>query len=86
MTCWDRHLGRGLDLWCSSFVLGGLSLVGPPLLLMTARRSPWGAGPAALVYPGSGSLVALAARRLSPRTDGEPRVDQRVSVTSTARP
>ncbi|HZW34919.1 MAG TPA: hypothetical protein VFF52_29620 [Isosphaeraceae bacterium] len=26
------------------FVLGGLSLVGPPLLLWTARRRPWGAG------------------------------------------
>jgi hypothetical protein len=26
------------------FVLGGLSLVGPPLLLLTARRRPWGAG------------------------------------------
>src|SRR5437762_1620020 len=26
------------------FVLGGLSLVGPPLLLSTARRRPWGAG------------------------------------------
>jgi hypothetical protein len=26
------------------FVLGGLSLVGPPLLLRSARRKPWGAG------------------------------------------
>jgi hypothetical protein len=26
------------------FVLGGLSLVGPPLLLRTARRRPWAAG------------------------------------------
>jgi hypothetical protein len=26
------------------FVLGGLSLVGPPLLLLTARRRRWGAG------------------------------------------
>jgi hypothetical protein len=26
------------------FVLGGLSLVGPPLLILTARRRPWGAG------------------------------------------
>jgi hypothetical protein len=26
------------------FVLGGMSLLGPPLLLMTARRKPWGAG------------------------------------------
>jgi 4-amino-4-deoxy-L-arabinose transferase-like glycosyltransferase len=26
------------------FVLGGLSVVGPPLLLLTAKRRPWGAG------------------------------------------
>ena len=26
------------------FILGGLSLVGPPLLLITARRRPWAAG------------------------------------------
>ncbi len=33
---------RGLDLLV--FVLGGFSLVGPPLLLLTAKRRPWGAG------------------------------------------
>jgi hypothetical protein len=26
------------------FVLGGMSLVGPPLLLRTSRKQPWGAG------------------------------------------
>lgn len=26
------------------YMLGGLSLVGPPLLLLTARQRPWGAG------------------------------------------
>jgi hypothetical protein len=34
------------NAWLSAliFVLGGLSLVGPPLLLLTARGRPWGAG------------------------------------------
>jgi hypothetical protein len=32
------------SLFLFVFVLGGLALVGPPLLLMTARRRPWGAG------------------------------------------
>ncbi len=27
-----------------TFTLGGLSIIGPPLLLLTARRRPWGAG------------------------------------------
>ncbi len=43
------------------FVLGGLSLVGPPLLLLTARRRRWGAGPIPLVCAGDCGLAALAA-------------------------
>jgi hypothetical protein len=38
----DQRIGAVLLLIV--FVLGGLSLVGPPLLLLTARRRPWGAG------------------------------------------
>ncbi len=37
---------EGVATWIFGlvFVLGGLALVGPPLLLWTARRTPWGAG------------------------------------------
>jgi hypothetical protein len=45
----DPSTGRvdGLvTTWLSGFVfvLGGMSLIGPPLLLLTARRKCWGAG------------------------------------------
>ena len=35
-----------IDKWLKGFVfvLGGVSLVGPPLLLYSARHTPWGAG------------------------------------------
>ncbi|MFI5459812.1 MAG: hypothetical protein ACHRXM_30690 [Isosphaerales bacterium] len=39
------------------FVLGGLSLIGVPLLLMTARRQPWGAG--RILWFSSGSAAWL---------------------------
>jgi hypothetical protein len=38
----EDQVGRWLVLLV--FVLGGLSLVGPPLLLLTAQRRSWGAG------------------------------------------
>jgi hypothetical protein len=38
------HEGESQWLNVLVFMLGGLSLVGPPLLLLTARRRPWGAG------------------------------------------
>jgi hypothetical protein len=42
----DNKAGDLVGSWVGLlvFVLGGLSLVGPPLLLWTARRRPWGAG------------------------------------------
>ena len=39
------------------FLLGGLSLVGPPLLLRTARKSPWGAGRLLWFAQGSASWL-----------------------------
>lgn len=38
----DGRIGAWLLLLV--FVLGGLSFVGPPLLLLTAKQRPWGAG------------------------------------------
>jgi hypothetical protein len=38
----DQRIGAVLFLFV--FVLGGLSLIGPPLLLRTARGRPWAAG------------------------------------------
>ncbi len=40
----DGPEGENRWLVVLEFVLGGLSLVGPPLLLWTAKRRPWGAG------------------------------------------
>jgi hypothetical protein len=42
----DVDLEARFNYWLFGFVfvLGGLALVGPPLLLMTARRRPWDAG------------------------------------------
>jgi hypothetical protein len=42
----DTDLDRRIDaiLLVITFILGGLSIVGPPLLLWTARRRPWGSG------------------------------------------
>jgi hypothetical protein len=36
---WDEAIALGL-----AFMLGGLSLLGPPLLLLRRQRRPWGAG------------------------------------------
>jgi hypothetical protein len=38
----DDHVARSIFVFV--FALGGLALVGAPLLLWTARRRPWGAG------------------------------------------
>ena len=46
----DRDDLLGTSTWMKAiclaaiFSLGGLSLVGPPLLLLTAHKKPWGAG------------------------------------------
>jgi hypothetical protein len=42
----DLSFGKWDDVIVTAtvFFLGGLSLVGPPLLLLTARRRAWGAG------------------------------------------
>jgi hypothetical protein len=46
----DNELGLSFAEWDSavfvttSYILGGLSLIGPPYLLVTARRKPWGEG------------------------------------------
>jgi hypothetical protein len=44
-------------IFCVAYVLGGLSLVGPPLLLLTARRRPWGTG--RIIWFVSGSVPWL---------------------------
>lgn len=46
----DNELGLSFAEWdgavfvTTSYILGGLSLIGPPYLLVTARRKPWDQG------------------------------------------